>query len=202
MSQPIQTPPAPTADTDPKPAVTPAVIPPQGDPAAAPKAPEPQGDPNALGDPGKRALQVERDARQKAVADLAALRKEIADANKTAEEKAAETLREAQELAAKAAAKALKYEVAAELGVPLAMAARLVGTTREEIATDAAALLAQIPAAAPHGPVVPATGIDQGGREQSTPDIDQQIAEAEKAGQYSLSISLKRQKAAAAAAKK
>ena len=199
MSQPIQTPPTSAADTDPKPAATPTVIPPQGDPAQATKTPEVKSDADALGDPGKRALQAERDARQKAEADLAALRKEIADANKTAEEKAAEALREAQELAATNGAKALKYEIAAELGVPLAMASRLVGSTREEIEKDAAALLAQIPASAATGPVVPPAGIDQGGREQSAPDIDQQIAEAEKAGNYGLAISLKRQKAAQAA---
>lgn len=202
MSQPIPTPTTPAAGTDPKPVVTPTVVPPQGDPATATKTPEPKADADALGDPGKRALQAERDARQKAESDLAALQKQIADANKTAEEKAAEALREAQELAAKNGAKALKYEIAAELGVPLAMASRLVGATREEIEKDAATLLAQIPAGTPTGPVVPATGIDQGGREQSAPDLDAQIAEAEKAGNYALSISLKRQKAAQSAVKK
>lgn len=169
MSQPVDTPVPAAGQTS----TTPTVVPPQpqGDPAPAQTPPDApatggqQGDPNALGDAGKRALQAEREARQKAESRAAALEKQIADANKTAEEKAADALRDAQALAQTNAAKALRYEVAAELGVPLAMAARLVGNTREEIAADAAVLLAQIPVATtPPTGGAPAAPLDQGAR--------------------------------------
>ena len=143
---------------------------PQGDPANAPTAPEPKGDndpANApLGPGGIKALQAERDARTKAEQERDALRKQIADANKTAEEKAAEALKEAQSLAETNAAKALRYEVAAELGVPLAMAARLVGNTREEIAADAVKLKEILAGATTPPPTggAPAAPLDQGAR--------------------------------------
>lgn len=98
-----------------------------------------------LGEPGLKALQAERDARAKAESDLAALRKEIEDGKKSAEEKAADDLRAAQALAADATAKALRYEVAAAKGIPLALAGRLTGATKAEIEADADALKALIP---------------------------------------------------------
>jgi hypothetical protein len=147
----------------------------QGDPANAapatsapttPAEPATPPDPTGLGDAGKRAIHAERAARQKAEQDLAALRKQVDDANKTAEERAADQLREAQESAAESAAKALRYEVAAEVGVPLAMASRLVGKTREEIHADAEEFLAQIPQA-PSTPAGPRPDPAQGPRPQS-----------------------------------
>lgn len=99
----------------------------------------------ALGDPGKKALVAEREAHEKAKADLAALRKEIEDGKKTAEQKTADDLKAAQDAAAQNAAKALRYEVAASKGLNLQLAARLTGSTKEELEADADALKALIP---------------------------------------------------------
>jgi hypothetical protein len=98
----------------------------------------------ALGDPGKRALVAEREAREQAVASAAALQKQIDDASKTAEEKAAEALAEAQQRASAAETRAAKYDAAANAGLPLELAPRLVGSTPEELAADAVSLKAQL----------------------------------------------------------
>lgn len=121
---------------------------------AAPVAPE--GD--QLGDTGVKALQAERDARKKAEADLKAMRQQIEDSQKSAEQKAAEALAAAQASANEAAAKALRYEVAAEKGLDLALAARLTGSTKEELEADADALMALIPKAPEATPPAPPTG--------------------------------------------
>jgi hypothetical protein len=99
---------------------------------------------DALGDPGKRALVAEREAREQAVASAAALQKQIDDASKTAEEKAAEALAEAQQRASKAEARTAQYDAAVKTGLPLHLAPRLVGSTPEELAADAVQLKAQI----------------------------------------------------------
>lgn len=145
------------------PPATPAV-----EPAPTPAAPEavtPETTPppaESLGDAGKRALQVERDARKKAEDDFKALQQQIADSQKTAEQKAAEALAAAQASANEAASRALRYEVAAEKGLDLALAARLSGSTKEELEADAEALMSLIPKAPeasapvpPAGPTVP-----------------------------------------------
>jgi len=65
-----------------------------------------------------------------------------------------------------------RAEVAAEKGLPAALAARLQGSTREELAADADALLLLIPAApaTPAGPRIPAPDPSQGARSSSMPD--------------------------------
>ena len=115
--------------------------PPEGDDGAKPDAP-PAGtaDPKPdapLGEPGLKALQAERDARAKAEADLATLRKQVEDASKTDEQKAADDLKAAQALAATTTLTALKYEVAADKGLDLKLAVRLNGTTKAELEADA-----------------------------------------------------------------
>ena len=107
-----------------------------------------------LGEPGKKALVAEREARKQAQANLAALQKQIDDANKTAEQKAAEELAEAKKAVAASDAKALRYEIAAEKGVDLKLASRLVGTTREDLEADADKLLGLL------GAIKPAKGKD------------------------------------------
>lgn len=115
----------------------------QGDPA--PVTDEP------LREPGKKALDEERSARQAAEKALADLRKEIEDSQKSAEQKAADDLAAAQRAADEAAAKALRYEVAVEKGLPLNLAMRLSGSTRDELVADADSLMefVQAPAAKP-----------------------------------------------------
>jgi hypothetical protein len=117
-------------------------------------------DDQQLGDAGIKALQAERARAAKAEADLKALQQEIADSQKSAEQKAADALAAANAQAAEAAARALRYEVAAEKGLDLALAARLTGSSREELAADADALMSLIPKAPeaptpPTGPTVP-----------------------------------------------
>ena len=109
--------------------VNPPANPPAGTPDPKPDEP--------LGEPGLKALQAERDARAKAEADLATLRKQVEDAGKSAEQKAADDLKAAQDVAATATLTALKYEVAADKGIDLKLAARLTGATKAELEADA-----------------------------------------------------------------
>lgn len=111
--------PQPTVEVVPQPAV----------------APDPDSGKGGAG--GKDAiladLAKERDRRQALEAQLA----EIAEANKTEEQKREERLTAAEKAAAESAAKALRYEAAAKAGLPLSMAGRLTGTTEEELLADA-----------------------------------------------------------------
>lgn len=180
-----------------QPAPTPAVPDAQA-PATAPTAgDQPQGGDEPLGESGKKALEAEREARKKAEAELARIRKEIEDSKKSAEQKAAEELEEARRLAQENAAKALRYEVAAAKGLDLALAPRLTGTTREELEADAEALKALIPtkttpAPDPKDPPVPTVGITP--TLSGNVSIDDQIAAAEKAGNADLVKTLKAMK--------
>jgi ElaB/YqjD/DUF883 family membrane-anchored ribosome-binding protein len=157
----MSTPPAEVA-APPAPTPTPPAVP------AAPPAPPTADEP--LGDGGKKALDAEREARRQADKALADLRKEIEDSKKTAEQKASDALNAAQRTADENAARALRYEVAAAKGLDLSLAARLSGTTKEELEADADSLMALIPKAPtppapPAGPVVPGeqTGAAAGG---------------------------------------
>ncbi len=88
---------------------------------------------------------------------LEARQKEIEDSQKTAEQKAAEASADATS----ARLEALRYKVAAEKGLTLSLAARLTGSTKEELEADADTLMALIPKAPeappalPVGPTVP-----------------------------------------------
>lgn len=138
----------------------PATEPTPTDPATPPATPSTPS-PADLGDAGKKALQAERDARKKAEDDFKALQQQVADSQKTAEQKTADALAAAQSSANEAAAKALRYEVAAEKGLSLSLAARLTGSTKEELEADADQLMSLIPQAPPAdnappaGPTVP-----------------------------------------------
>jgi|GEM_PF-3736550 len=114
------------------------------------KGPEgkgPAADDATLGDAGKRALTAERAARAKAEQDLVAATarvKELEDADKSDEDKRSERLaaleKDAPEKDAKIASltnQLLRYEVAAEQGLELSAAARLQGSTKEELEQDA-----------------------------------------------------------------
>lgn len=134
-----------------------------------------------LGDAGKKAIQTERDARKKAEESLKALQQQVEDSKKSAEQKSADALAKAQAKATEESAKALRYEVAAEKGLDLALAARLTGSTKEELEADADSLMELIPKAPevapdepPAGPTVP--GQQPGGAQTSaqvtTADLD------------------------------
>ncbi len=180
------TPPAPA------PAPTPAPQTPAG-PADTPPAPQDE----VLGEPGKAALTAERAARkaaEKATAELAAKVKAFEDRDKTDQEKTAEALRAAQDTAAKATARALRLEVARKVNLPATLDKFLTGDDEETITAQAKELMA---AMAPPGPQRPAPDPAQGAKPQTgtAAELDAQIAEAAKAGNVALSISLKRQRA-------
>lgn len=168
-------------------------------PATPPAAPAPQGTPaseEALREPGRKALDAEREARATAEKALADLRKEIEDAQKTAEQKAADDLKAAQSDSATNAAKALRYEVAADKGLDLKLAARLSGTSREEIEADAEELMKLIPkteqpaTTAPAPQPVPTVTKTPASPSGNVP-IKDQIAAAEAAGSRDLVAALK-----------
>lgn len=123
--------------------------------------PEPASDPAQGTDWKAEARKWEQRAKENTEA-LRTREQEIEDSKKSAEQKAADALAAAQSSATEAAAKALRYEVAAEKGLDLALAARLTGSTKEELEADADALMTLIPKAPeaappapPNGPTVP-----------------------------------------------
>jgi hypothetical protein len=97
--------------------------------------PEPvvKTDETPLGAPGLTALQAERDARAAVEKEL----KELKDRDKTEVEKAAERLAAAEARAAELEGKALRAEVAAAKGVPVAL---LSGSTQADLEASADAL--------------------------------------------------------------
>jgi len=197
MTQPTTTPgdPAPTTDTTVQ----------QTAPAATPAGDPPEDRP--LGPAGERALREEREARRAlerrlaALAPLerlaAALAADQADDGRTDVQRLTERLDSYERQIAEERQARWRAEVAAEKGLPAALAARLQGSTREELAADADALLLLIPAApaTPAGPRIPAPDPTQGPR--GPVDIDALIREAEARGDVRESIRLKAARAAA-----
>lgn len=99
--------------------------------------------------------------RAKELEPLAARAKELEDAGKTELQRMTETLTAAQQRAEQAESQLLRMQVAAQHGIPTDQAHRLVGTTAEELAADAAALatlLTPAGAPAPAGRPQPARG--------------------------------------------
>jgi len=123
---------------------------PQTEPTEDPQAT--QGDPAAdepLGEPGKKALDAEREARkaaEKQAAEFKAQIDAINQANETAIEKAQREAKEAQELASKATADALRFRVAAKHGISDEDADLfLTGTDTETLERQAARLVERTP---------------------------------------------------------
>lgn len=83
----------------------------------------------------------EQEKRAKDNASAAQRLQEIEDAQKSAEERASEALTNAEKRALEAESRALRLEVASEKGLTPAQAKRLVGSTREELESDADDLL-------------------------------------------------------------
>jgi hypothetical protein len=96
--------------------------------------------PEELGDAGKRALEAERKARRAAesrLRELEAKAKEAEDAEKTEVERLKGQVADLTKRAEGAELTAARYEVAAAKGLSPAQARRLVGSTKEELETDA-----------------------------------------------------------------
>jgi len=110
-----------------------------------------------LGEAGLKALKAERKAREAAEKEKAALEakvREFEDSKKTEAEKAAERIATLE----REAAKALRYEAAEKAELPLSLAARINGSTLEEMVADAEQLK-QLMGLTPqsHTPAPPAT---------------------------------------------
>jgi hypothetical protein len=185
MSDP--TPAVPTPTAPPTPADTTPPTPPAGDP---PKADEP------LGEAGVKALQQEREARkaaEKLAAENAARIKEFEDRDKSELDKLTEGKAAAEKEAVDARREALRYRIAAKHQITDEDAETfLTGGDEDSITKQAERLVALRGEAKPSTPRPDPT---QGARPGDAMDIDTQIAEATKAGNHRLAISLKRQKA-------
>lgn len=181
----MSTPASTTPETAPP--IETSTAPPTTDKSPAPATPtEPE---QQLGDGGLKALQAERARAAKAEADLKAYKQEIEDSKKTAEQKAADALAAAQATSSENATKALRYEVAAEKGLDLALAARLSGSTKEELEADADKLMTLIPKApevsppaTPTGPTVP--GQQPGGTQTAALVTQSDLDALAAAGKY------------------
>jgi hypothetical protein len=153
---------------------------PQGDPAGATP---PNGDPNVapaegepLGEGGIKALQAERARAEAAEARVKEFEKSQQDAERaklSADERAKLEHTEANERATKAEQKLARLEVAIDKKLPAELAARLVGSTREELAADADALLALVSTLSGQAPPPPGGRphevLPSGGGDPTTP---------------------------------
>ena len=188
------------------PAGDPPTPPPPADPASPPAPPTdpPAGD-KPLGPGGEKALREEREARKALEKKLAALApleqlaemlggKPTGDGKTDLEQLTERLSRHEEDLASERQAR-WRAEIAADKGLTLQQAARLQGATREELEADAAELLTLFPAT-PAGPRNPAPDPSQGARGTQPPDLEAQIAAAQKEGDWRKVIALQRQKLA------
>jgi hypothetical protein len=191
--------------TETHPPTAPAVpTPPVGDPPALTDAGDPQPKDEQLGEAGLKALQAEREARKALEEELKGLAplKQLADAirggqhvpedEKTQVEKLSEQIQQLQQQNEQERLGRLRLEVATAAGLTPEQAARLQGSSREELAADAAALLQLFPAVEQQGPRRPAPDPSQGGR-GAPPDLQSQIAAAEAKGDWRTAMALKSQ---------
>ena len=184
-----------------------------GDPAPAPTVPAPvpaptpqqtEPDDKPLGPGGERALAAEREARkalEQKFKPLEALLTALNGGQKpTGDKSEVELLNERfaqyeKDLAAEREAR-WRVEVAQAKNLTAEQSAWLQGGTREELEASADRLLAAFPAA-PTGPRNPAPDPSQGGRGgQPGPDLDAQIADATKAGDWRKAAALQKSKLA------
>lgn len=170
---------------------------------------------HALGDAGKKALDAMKADRNQARDDLKALRAEFdafkakADGKEAEHAAAIEAQRVKDEALAAANARILSAEVRASAAGKLADpqdALRFIDLSSFEVAddgsVDGSAITAAIEDLIKTKPYLAVQDgkrfqgtADAGARNESAPSIDQQIAEATKAGDHARAIALKRQKA-------
>lgn len=177
-------------------------------------APEQVPGEEALGDPGKKALDAMKAERNAARAEAKARADEIAQLRAKIEGREAEYAAEQATRAteAQALAKANERIVRAEIRAAAAGkladpadALRYLDPSTFEVGddgdTDTAAIAAAVDDLIGKKPYLAAQGRrfqgggDGGARKETAPNLDDQIAAAEKAGHHVLAISLKRQKA-------
>lgn len=122
---------------------------PENQPEPDPGTDPGKGDHDQLGDAGKRALNAERDARQKAEKDANDLRariKQLEDADLSEKEKTEKERDEYRTTSESSRALLDRYEAAEEAGLPLSWAKRLTGSTKDEILADAKSVKAELDA--------------------------------------------------------
>ena len=110
-----------------------------------------------------KALARKHQAEAKKNADAAARLADIENASKSETERLTSAAQEATARAAKAESALLRYQVAAEMGVPAALAARLQGDTEDELREDAERLLALVPTPPDGAPTKPPPARFDGG---------------------------------------
>lgn len=119
-----------------------------GDPAGESGQPETGGGTDEpLGEPGKKALQAERDAHareKKRADDLAAKLQEHEDAKLTEQQRTEKALDDERGKTASLTSTVARYEAAEKAGIPLSWAKRLVGATAEELEADAKTVADQL----------------------------------------------------------
>lgn len=178
-------------------------------PEETPPVVEPEAQPAPMSGPESWPAEA-REAYAKANAEAASWRvklreaepyvakaKELEDAQKTAEQRAAEAQSAAEKRAADAESRLMRLEIAAEKGLTAAQAKRLHGATREEMLADADDFIASLPAPIAGAPAsrTPVEALRPGALPTPPgPSLDEQIAEAQKAGNYRDVIRLQKQK--------
>lgn len=199
------TPPAAPAGQPAAPPAVPAGDPPKPTDPKAPPAGDPPKDPTnePLGPGGLKALEAEREARKDLEKRLKALEplQQIAAAlgngdpakGKTEIELITERLANHETELGKERSARWRAEIAHEKGLTPQQAARLVGSSRDDLAADAEALKELFPTA-PTAPGIPKPDPSQGGQGGAGPALDSQIAEAQKKGDWRAVIALQNQK--------
>jgi hypothetical protein len=198
--------------TPPAPADLPAPV---GDPPARPVVPPttppaPVGD-QPLGPAGEKALTAEREARkalERQLAELAPLRKLAEAIGGQQGDPAAgkvdpvaalqDRLAKHEETLAEERAARYRAEVAHEKGLTAAQAARLIGTTRDELSADADALVAAFGSTPQAKPGTPRPDLSQGAKGTGAADTEALIADARKRGDIDAVIRLQMGKSATA----
>jgi hypothetical protein len=182
------------ATEDAPPAADDPSTPPADDMPADAPADQPPADLSAEVEKWK-AMARKHEGNAKANAEAARKLAEIEDAAKSEAERLAEQATKAEQRATQAETALARLRVASSKGLPPELADRLVGSTEEELAEDADRLLTLVKPSdgTPPKPTGSADTGPQGAPPSNTPTLQQQIADAQKAGDHKRVIALNSQ---------
>lgn len=162
-------------------------------PEPEPAGNQPEGDDEPLGPAGEKALEAFKERARKSEAEAKALEakvKAFEDKNKTEQQRLADDATNAKKAAATAAAENVRLRVAMGKKLPSELIDRLQGETAEELEADADKLLDLVKP-------TDATDFDGGNRGTAKQaSLNDQIVEAEAAGDWNKAGALKTQKLA------
>lgn len=158
--------------------------------------PDPDPTPTPAPDPTDevakwKAMARKHEAEAKALRPAAQRLQELEEQGRTEAEKLAAAKAAAEKEAADARDELSRLRVATSKGLSPDLAARLVGTTEEELAEDADRLLALMKPATPAPPTPGSADAGPRGDTPTTPTLAEQIAAAEAAGDHRKAIALK-----------